>query len=106
MTEYLLVEGRTSPIDCIILADGVAMSLVSVTVSLKAYDKDGNLLTMPGTVTITDAAAGKVRYTPAGTSDLLNSKSPLRIRWILTDGSSKTAHVPSGEPDKWTIQKP
>lgn len=107
MTIYNLVEGWTDPIDCIIKADGVALSLTGITVAIVASDKNGSSVTMPGTVSVTDAAAGKVRYAPSAATDLLNSRSPMNIRWRLTDGSGKIRFVPNApNRDKWIISLP
>jgi hypothetical protein len=106
MTTYTLVEGWTSPIDCILLADGVAISLQGVTVDLLAYANTRNQLNVLGTVSVVDADAGIVRYTP--TADdvlLLASNSPISVRWELTD-SNGIKYVPNGLLDRWVINKP
>lgn len=115
MATYYFVQGRTDPIDMIVTLtdpDGVEVntSFAGFTVLLLATDRAGNAISMPGTTTIQDAANRQVRYTPAATTDLLASNSPMFIRWRITDGSGKITHAPSGgdlgRPDKWVIALP
>lgn len=103
METIYLVEGWTAPIDWQLLLDAaVPATALSGSITLVAYDRHGDPLTMPGTFTITSAADWKVRYTPSSATDLLNANSPMKVRTKLADGS----FVPDGAPDKWVVSKP
>ena len=104
-TIYNLVEGWTDPIDCILIADGSALNLTGITVAVVAYDASNAPLTLTGSVSIPSASLGQVRFSPSA-GDLVNSKSPMRIRWKLTDGAGKIRYVPNAEPDRWNVRKP
>lgn len=105
METYNLVEGQTDPIDCILKADGVALNLTGITVAILAYDRGNTLLALTGTVSVPSAATGQVRFSPTST-DLLNTNSPMKVRWKLTDGAGKIRFIPNADADKWTVRKP
>lgn len=90
-----LTEGWTGPVDVQLLADGVAVNLTSCTVALVLTGRDGVAVTTTGNVTIIDAAAGKVRYSPDA-ADLDADQSPYRARYKVTDVLGKIVYFPSG----------
>lgn len=97
-----LVEGWTDPIDYVLERDGVAENLTGKTVVLRAYKKTGVLASFGGSVTVVNAAAGLVRFTPIST-DLKNSDSPYYIRWrVDPDGF----FVPNEQPEIWEVSSP
>lgn len=106
-TTYNLVEGWTDPIDCILQADGAALNLTGLSVSLLAWNKALSPLTVAGSVSVTSAAAGTVRYSPtSGDALILHANSPVSVRWKLTDGSGKIRFIPNTDPDRWVVRQP
>lgn len=106
-TEF--VEGWSDPVDFTLLADGVAINLTGITVSLVATNaKTLTPLTVAGSVSVPNAAAGQVRYSPVISTDalFLETNSPVRIRWKLTDGTNRVRYVPNQKPDQWVIRQP
>lgn len=100
--EVPIVEGWTGQLDLQLLADAVAADLTGMTVTLVIKDKGGNSVTPGGTVTVVDAANGKVRYSPVS-NDFFVAKSPYSVRWKVVDGSNKTVFFPSGKADQWVV---
>jgi hypothetical protein len=92
-----VVDGWTGPLDYTLLADGTALNLTGMTVTLILTKPDGTVVDTTGDVTVTDAAAGWVRYTPDAT-DLAASESPLRMRWKVVDGAGAVVYHPSARP--------
>lgn len=90
----------TEPIDVQLLQKGRPEDLTGKTVTMLAIDKNGQSL-MAGVVSTVDAALGIVRFTPAN-NDLLATKSPYRVWWIITT-AGKNASSPNGEPDVWRV---
>lgn len=100
-----LVEGWTGVLDFILKADGVAVDLTGMTVELLLYKADGTQVDTTSDLTVTDAAAGTVRYSPDG-ADLLASETPHRSRFKVTDGSGKIVYFPNGAMDRWLVRSP
>jgi len=100
-----VTEGWTGPLDFILQSDGAAQDLTGMTVTLVLTGVDGTIATTTGNVSVTDAAAGKVRYSPDAT-DLLSAKQPYRGRWKVTDGAGKIVFFPNGEADLWKVWAP
>ena len=100
-----LVAGWTGPIDEQLLADGAAADLTGCTVSLVLCRHDGSLLTLTGTVSITDYVNGKVRFEPAAT-DLVFAMRPYRARWMVTNILGRVVYFPDGEPEYWMVRQP
>jgi len=99
-----LVEGWTGNIDYQLKADGIAVNLNGLTVSIVARKQDGAAITLTGTLTITDEPTGKVRFAP-GATDILAASSPCQVRFKVTDGFSKVTYFPSGGAEQWNIRK-
>jgi hypothetical protein len=102
MAELTLVEGWTGPIDEILQKAGVAENLTGMTVALLLQKASGAAVDTAGDVTIMDAPAGKVRYSPDPT-DLLAAETPHVARWQVTDGAGKVVFFPSEAGEVWTI---
>lgn len=99
-----VVEGQTAPIDYQILADGSAYSLVGSTVTVVGRKHNGTAISWAGSVTVTDAAQGEVRFSPDA-ADLVAADHVyyIRFRVVRTDG--KIEYFPTGEPESWVVQK-
>lgn len=104
MSHYNIVEGTTSEITFQLLEDGSPINLSNITVELLLADRTGTAIANPGTVTVIDAANGKVQLTPAGASVFDSGSGPYHARWKLTAVSGKISYVPSGPRDIWMIQ--
>lgn len=92
-----LVSGWTGPLDFRLLADGAAINLTGMTVELILTAQDGTSIPTTGDTSVTDAVAGKVRYSPDST-DLVVASSPIQMRWKVTDGGGSVVYHPSGRP--------
>jgi len=105
MAQEELVEGWTDPITQQLLNDGAAVNLAGCSVALLLYDANGRAISHTGSATILEAATGKVKFEP-GASDLVASKSPLRVRWKVTDGADEVSYFPNASADVWIVRKP
>ena len=105
MAQEELVEGWTDPITQQLLNDGAAVNLTGCTVELLLYDANGRAITHSGAASVFEAATGKVKFQP-GASDLLASKSPLRVRWKVTDDADEISYFPNASADVWIVRKP
>ena len=100
-----VVEGWTGALEFILKADDVAVDLTGITsVVVEAKKLDGSTITLTGTTAVSDAANGKVQFSPAA-ADLKEVNSPYLVRFKVTDGSSKITYFPSGEAFTWKIRK-
>lgn len=97
-----LVEGQTGVVDAQLLADNVAVDLTGATVVLVLRGADGALISLGGSVTVTNAAQGMVRYSPAA-GDFVAQKTPHRAHWKVTDSGGKINFFPSGAGDEWKV---
>ena len=115
MAEYL-TEGWTAAIDYIMKTQAVdatsatAYALNGHSVSILVYPKGSTTpLVLTGTTTVSSdtmgADVGLVTYEP-GSGELLNSQSPYRVRYRVTDGNEKIADFPNGAPVEWVVRKP
>ena len=115
MAEYL-VEGWTAAIDYILKTQAVdateatAYALNGHAVSIQVCPKGSTTpLTLIGTTTVSSDTTGDdvglVAYKP-GAGELLNSQSPYRVRYRVTDGNGKVAYFPNGLPVEWVVRKP
>lgn len=96
----IFAAGWTDPIDYQLLAGGVAFDLTGYTVTLDVRNAAGATVTWTGTVSVTDAAAGKVRFLP-GAGDLVAGQ--FWVRWKATkDGRS--GFFPKAERELWTVE--
>lgn len=109
MTKF--VEDDTDPIEFDLLraptpgATPVTFDAAGLTPSMviKAKDKITTVVTS-GKVEWSDQANSRVRFNRA-TGDLLKSKSPYYVHWVLTDGTGKQASFPEGDGYEWVIEK-
>ena len=101
---YFVVEGETAPIDCQLVGDLVPYSLVGCTVAITALKMNGTVKTLVGTVSVTDAAAGKVRFSPDA-ADFVAADNIYRIRFMVTTAGGKIEPFPRGERENWVVQK-
>lgn len=100
-----LVEGWTGRLDFTLKSNGVAQNLTGMTVELILKKSDGTPVDTASDVTIVDAAAGKVGYTPDA-ADLTSAASPLTARWKVIDGGGAVVYYPSRAPDTWRVWRP
>lgn len=100
-----LVQGWTDPINHILKADKVIVNLTGMTVALLLYDKLDALVAFTGTVSVPDAAGGKVRFSPAA-NDFLAASSPYKMRWKVTDGAGKISFFPNQTAYPWIVRLP
>jgi hypothetical protein len=103
MATYEVVVGTTNDIKFQLLDNGAPIDLTGVTVTLLLEDRTGKAVPLPGTVTVTDSANGKVSLTPTNTSVFTGSKGPYYARWKLVDFTGKIGFVPSSTRDVWQI---
>ena len=100
-----VIEGWTGPLEFILLADGSAVDLTGITSAVtEAKRLNGTAITLTGTTAVSDAANGKVKFSPAA-ADLKEADSPASVRFKVTDGSSKITYFPSGDAFTWKIRK-
>lgn len=98
MARYEVVEGWTGALRFTLKSDGVPQNLsgMTVTLQLRSWSTRADVPTT-GDVTVTDAAAGEVTYTP-DSADL--AAGTYSMRWVVVDGSGAIVYYPSSEaPD-------
>lgn len=101
-----VVSGQTAPIDYQCKADGANYNLTGCTVTIDAVKLSGAAAPFHGdAVDITDAAAGKVRWTPGDTSDLASADSMYRIRFKVVRGDGKIEYFPNIQREDWIVQQ-
>jgi hypothetical protein len=98
-----IIEGWTGPIDFALKADGSAVDLNGITVTLLLKGNDGLAVDTTGDISILDSTAGTVRYLPDA-ADLTAAKSPYKARFKLVDGTGAIAYCPSGARDRWDVR--
>jgi hypothetical protein len=97
------VDGWTAPIEYTLKHRDPATGADStfnaggMTPSLILTDKNGNQITITGTVEWADSSVSRIRFKPSAT-DLVASKSPYTLHWKVTDETSKVAYYPQGTP--------
>jgi hypothetical protein len=98
-----LVEGWTGPLDFDLLADNATPSsaMTGMSVVLLLREESGHDVTIGGTVGILDAAAWRIRYSPAN-GDLVAGKYGARFKVMDTGG--KIVFFPNGPADRWVIR--
>jgi hypothetical protein len=103
MSRFYLVAGQTEPIDVQLLADARPVDLTGATATLVLRDKAGTLVdTSGGVVTVLDALAGKVRYSPPA-SLFEAARSPYVVRWRVVDLATTIGFWPTREADQWLV---
>jgi hypothetical protein len=98
-------EGWTTPIEYQLKKNGAAFNATGMTVETILTDKDKVEITEVGSTAWSDAANSIVKYSPAA-SDLTAARSPMGIRWKVTDGAGKIAFFPQGEPEELVVHRP
>jgi len=99
-----IVSGWTEDVDYILKVDGVALDLTNMTVAIVARKPSGSEITLTGTLTITDAANGVVRFSPAVADIALATTSSYHVRWKVTDSGGKISYFPNAEAEEWTVR--
>lgn len=99
-----LVSGWTEDIDYIMKTDGSALDLSGMTVAIVARKTNGTEITLSGTLTVTDATNGIVRFAPAAGDILLATATEYRVRWKVTDATSKVSYFPNADAERWVIR--
>lgn len=105
------VEDDTDPIEFDLLraptvgATPATFNAAGLTPSMviKAKDKV-TLVVTAGKVEWADQANSRVRFNRAA-GDLLKSKSPYYVHWVVQDGGGKQASFPEGDGYQWVIEK-
>ncbi len=105
MAQEQLVEGWTDPITQQLLSDSTPVNLSGCTVELLLYDCNNRAISHGGSATVLDATTGKVKF-EAAASDFVASKSPLKVRWKVTDGADEVSYFPNASADTWIVRKP
>jgi hypothetical protein len=96
---YNIVQGTSEPQDFLIRNDGDALDGSGFTIGLSIY-QDGQVPSSVPTVAWLSQANGTVRV--SGVNVL--SSGEYRVRFSLTDGSSKVGYVPNGpDADRWIV---
>jgi hypothetical protein len=105
------IEGDTDPIDYDIKKAATPSATPStfdatgmtVTMVIKAKDRTTSV-DVTGKVSWLDQLNSRVRFARAST-DLLKSKSPYFVHWVVTDALGKEASWPEGDGEEWVIEK-
>lgn len=99
-----IAEGWTSPLDFQLLVDGAPLNLTGLTVTAILTHRAGTVDTA-GDVTVTDAAQGKVAYTPDPT-DLTAAAGSYRLRFKVVDGAGAIVYFPPGLAQAIKVHRP
>lgn len=95
--------GTTVPLRFQLLDDGVPIDLSGQTVTLLLHDRTGTVVVTTSMVTITDAAAGQVDFTPSTTGFFTVANSPYHAKFKLVNSLGQVSYVPNGLRERWTI---
>jgi hypothetical protein len=104
------VEDDTEPIDYDLKrapsvgATPVTFNATGLTITMVIKAKDGTSVTTTSKVQWADATNSRARFNRVA-GDLLKSKSPYYVHWVVTDGLGKTASWPEGDGEQWVIEK-
>lgn len=84
-----VVEGWTDPLPFTLQADGVAIDLTGLTVSIHLKDNQGTVVAS-GTsgITVTASTAGQVSYAAPSTSTFVAARTPYKIRFRVADATT------------------
>ncbi len=94
-----VVEGWTGALPFTLLADGVAVDLTGMTVSIVLRDGRGNtLVDSTSGLSVTSATGGQVSYAPSS-SDFVARYTPYRIRFRVRDALAKVVYFPNVDED-------
>jgi hypothetical protein len=103
-----LVEGWTDELGPFtLLADGVAVDLTGLDIVPVLTDAFRAAVPIPSdrVRVADDATTGQVYLTPAD-GELLNARSPYRLRWQVTDGDGRRVYFPNADADEIRVFKP
>lgn len=99
-----VVSGYTGPIDLTLLEDGAPRDVSTAgDVSLRMYDSNEELVAFGGTFAALIAASGIMRFEPIAT-DLIQTRSPYRVRVRVTDAAGDITYHPRTASDVWTVR--
>ena len=99
-----IVEGWTGRLSFQLTEDGDNLNGTGLTVSaLDIVGNDGVAVTTTSDFGWITQASGTVYYDPDA-DDLVASKSPYRLRFQLTDGSSKVVWFPNGAAEEIRVR--
>jgi hypothetical protein len=94
----------TYPITATLKSNGVAVNLTSYTVTINIVDRaTGSVKVANGAVTITDAANGRVSYTPV--SGDVDTAASYNVEWKAISPGGTPYHFPSKDYDPLDIQQ-
>lgn len=93
----------TYPINATLKSNGVAINLAGYTVTINIVDKDTRVAKVTnGACSITDAANGRVRYTPIAAD--VNTSSSYDVEFKAVAGDGTIYHLPSHDYEPLRIQ--
>ena len=108
-TLLTITEGWTQTLDAFTLkANGTALSLTGLTVTMVLKDRNGDAVDTDGDLTPDPDQGtnpGVIRYTPDA-ADFVAAKSPYTVRFKVVDGDGAIAFFPNGEADQIVVVKP
>jgi hypothetical protein len=101
-----IVEGETIERGPFTLeADGTAIDLTGLTVTLVLRDREGSLVSTSGKTRVDDdPTTGRVYWTP-GATDVSAAKSPYEMHWSVEDGDGAKAFSPNGRADGLSVYR-
>lgn len=103
MSTYDIVEGLTATVDFQLLESGAAIDLTSLTVNLLLEDREGNVISSPGTILIPSPTTGHVQLVPTNASVFVAANGPYLARWQITDTLGRVSYCPTSVRDVWNI---
>lgn len=99
-----ITEGWTMKLPFTLTADEVAIDGSGLTLSdCIVTGNDDTEVSTVGKFNWTSAAVGTVYYKP-GASDLLASKSPYRIKFVVTDGAGDVVTFPNADANEIIVK--
>lgn len=94
-----VVEGWTGALPFTLKADGVAVDLTGMTVSIVLKDALGTSINNSTSgVTVTGSTSGLVEYAPTS-SDFVAANTPYKVRFRVVDALAKTVYFPNVDED-------
>lgn len=93
----------TTGIDYQLKKNGAAFDATGMTVTTILKDRAGREFTPSGGTTWAVQATSQVRFTPA-VGDFTVERSPIAVRFRVTDGGGKVAEFPRNAPEEWVIE--
>lgn len=94
-----VVEGWTGALPFTLKADGVAVDLTGMTVSIVLKNALGtSIKDSTAGVTVTNATGGTVEYAPSS-SDFVAAHTPYKLRFRVVDALTKTVYFPNVDED-------